>query len=149
MNSSWNTLPALSQISLHGVLILMGVMALLVAIWQVRVLRGESMKAVDGSRDDWHEQKIMYGIAVADLLVAIPMTFLGIGLIYTNFEWGYLVMALSGMWFLWANVMGTATSLRFENPTISLMWIITFPTGAILGVTYLLWMVIHFDKVYL
>ncbi len=60
----------------------MGLDALIVWGWQIMVLQGKSMKNADGSSDDWHEQKIFYGIAFADTFLACPACILGIILIF-------------------------------------------------------------------
>ncbi|MFC1990342.1 hypothetical protein ACFLVW_07330 [Chloroflexota bacterium] len=112
------------------------------------VLRGKSMKNPDGSVDDWHEQKIIYGIALADITIAIPVTFIGIALIFVGWRIGYYLTGLACFWFLWANVMTTATSLRFEKPKITLMWFIVFPLGAILGLSYIIWSLIYFQEIF-
>jgi hypothetical protein len=112
------------------------------------VLRGKSMKNPDGSVDDWHEQKLCYGIALADITVAIPVTFIGIVLIFLGARIGYYLTGLASFWFLWANVMATATSLRFERPKITLMWFIVFPFGAIVALAYIVWTLVHFDAIF-
>ena len=106
------------------------------------------MTAPDGSSDDWHEQKTHYGIAVADLFLACPAGLIGIVLVFVSPRWGFYLLALVSFWFLWANIMGTATSLRFENPKLTLSWWIVFPTGSIVGLLYILWTVVHFETIY-
>ena len=137
-----------SQISLYVLLVLLGIYVLLVGGWQIKVLRGEAMKNPDGSKDDWHEQKTHYGIAVADLLLACPAGIVGIILVFIAPRWGHYLLALVSFWFVWANIMTTATSLRFENPKIDLSWLITFPTGTLVGLAYILWTIAHFDIIY-
>jgi hypothetical protein len=44
--------------------------------------------------------------------------------------------------------MTTATSLRFENPTINMQWFLTFPFGALVGLAYIVWTMVHFDAIY-
>jgi hypothetical protein len=106
------------------------------------------MTAPDGSSDDWHEQKTHYGIAVADLFLACPAGLIGIVLVFVSPRWGFYLLALVSFWFLWANIMGTATSLRFENPKLTFSWWIVFPTGSIVGLLYILWTVVHFEAIY-
>jgi len=110
-----------SQISLYVLLVSLGIYVLLVGGWQIKVLRGEAMKNPDGSKDDWHEQKTHYGIAVADLFLACPAGIVGIILVFIAPRWGHYLLALVSFWFIWANIMTTATSLRFENPKIDLI----------------------------
>ena len=102
----------------------------------------------DGTADDWHEQKIFYGIAVADLVLACPTTIVGVILVFVAPRWGYYLLALVSFWFLWANIMTTATSLRFEKPEITLEWLIVFPLGSVVGLAYILWSMVHFDAIY-
>ena len=142
------TLTPISQISLYVLLALMGLFALIVLGWQIMILRGKSMKNADGSVDDWHEQTTHYGMAVADVIVACPICIIGIILVFISPRWGFYLLALVSFWFVWANIMTTATSLRFENPRLSLNWWITFPTGILVGLAFILWTVLHFDAIY-
>ena len=112
------------------------------------VLRGKSMKNPDGSVDDWHEQKLFYGIALADITIAIPVTFIGIVLIFVGWRIGYYLTGLASFWFLWANIMTTATSLRFEKPKITFNWFIVFPFGALVALAYIVWTLVHFDTIF-
>lgn len=61
---------------------------------------------------------------------------------------GYYILALCGFWFLWANIMTTATSLRFEKPKITFIWFATFPLGSLLGLAYIVWTLVYFDAIY-
>jgi hypothetical protein len=137
-----------SQVSLYVLMLFMGVIVVLVFFWQLNVLKGKAMKNPDGSSDSWHEQKIFYGIAVADLIFACPATIAGIVLVFILPQWGYFLLALVSFWFVWANIMTTATSMRFENPKISLNWFIAFPFGSFLGIAYIIWIIIHFNIIY-
>lgn len=141
-------LSLLSQISLYVLLALMGLIALIVWGWQIMVLRGKAMKNPDGSSDAWREQKIFYGIAFADVFLACPVCIVGIILVFAAPRWGYYLLALVSFWFVWANIMTTVTSLRFEKPRITLNWIIVFPFGILVGLAYIGWTIIHFDLIY-
>jgi hypothetical protein len=141
-------LSLLSRVTLYALLALIGVYALLVWGWQVNVLRGKAMKNPDGSSDDWHQQKTHYGIAIADIFLACPASIAGIFLVFVSPRWGYYLLALVSFWFVWANTMTTATSLRFEKPKITLNWFIVFPSGILLGLAYIGWTIIHFDIIY-
>ncbi|MFH0789635.1 MAG: hypothetical protein V2B13_18750 [Pseudomonadota bacterium] len=142
-------LSLLSQISLYVLLVLMGLFALLVWGWQFMILRGKSFKNPDGSMDDWHEQKTHYGIAFADVFVACPANIIGILLVFLYPRWGYYLLALVSFWWIWANVMTTATSLRFYNPRHSLIiWLLGYPFGILVGLAYIVWTIIHFNAIY-
>jgi hypothetical protein len=143
-----NELSALSRMSLYVLLALIGVLALIIWVAQLGVLKGKALKNPDGSVDDWHEQKIFYGIASADVFLACPVSIIGIVLTFTTPRWGYYLLALVSFWFLWANIMTTATSLRFEKPRINLRWLIVFPFGALVGLAYIMWTIVHFDLIY-
>ena len=138
----------LGKIILYTDLLLMGLMALAIWVWQLLVLRGRPLKNCDGSVDSWQEQKVLYGMALADLVVAVPATLLGIFLIFKGWGLGYYLTGLASFWWLWANVMTTANSLRFEKPKITFMWLVTFPLGAILGGIYILWSIVHFWEIF-
>ena len=141
-------LSLLSQVSLYALLALIGLLALIVWGWQILVLRGKAMTNADGSSDDWHEQKMFYGIAFADVFLACPASIAGIILVFAGPRWGYYLLALVSFWFVWANIMTTATSLRFEKPKFTLMWFVAFPFGAFVGLAYIVWTIIHFDIIY-
>ena len=144
------TLSTFSTITLYVLLALMGLLALIVWGWQVQVLRGKAMRNADGTVDDWHEQKIFYGMAVADIFLACPVCIIGIILVILNSSrLGFYLLAWISFWFLWANIMTTATSLRFETPRITLNWLIVFPFGALVGLAYFVWTLVHFEAVYL
>jgi len=142
-------LSPLSQFSLYVVLALIALLALIVWGWQIMVLRGKSMDNPDGSSDDWHEQKILYGIAFADVFLACPAAVAGVVLVFVSPRWGFYLLAMVSFWFVWANIMGTVTSLRFEKPKITPTWLIVFPFGAVVGLAYIAWTLIHFDKIFL
>jgi hypothetical protein len=142
------TLPLLSQVSLYVLLVLMGLFSLLVFGWQIMILQGKAMQNPDGTSDDYHEQKTHYGIAFADVFLACPVCFAAIALVFISPRWGIYMLAMVAFWFVWANLMTTATSLRFENPKRSLNWWIVFPAGIIIGLAFILWNVIHFDIIY-
>ena len=141
-------LSLLSQISLYMLLALIGLFALLVGGWQIMVLQGKAMKNPDGSTDDWHAQKTHYGMAFADVFLACPTSIAGIVLTLIHARWGYYLLALVSFWFVWANIMTTVTSLRFEKPRINLRWLVTFPLGALVGLAYIVWTLVHFDPIY-
>jgi hypothetical protein len=138
-----------SQISLYVLLALIGLLALIVWGWQIMVLQGKTMKNPDGSTDDWHKQKTHYGIAFADIFLACPASIAGIILVFASPRWGFYLLAWVSFWFVWANIMTTVTSLRFEKPRITLSWFIVFPFGALVGLAYIAWTFIHFDTIYL
>ena len=142
-----NLLP-LSRAILYVLLTLMGLISIIVWWWQIMVLKGKAMKNPDGSVDDWHEQKLCYGIAVADIFLACPATIAGIIMVFTSPRWGYYILALVSFWFVWSNVMTTVTSLRFEKRKLALSWFITFPFGSFVGLAYIIWTFIHFDIIY-
>jgi hypothetical protein len=142
-------LSLLSQISLYALLALFGVFALLLWFFQAKILRGKAFDNPDGSKDDWHEQKAFYGIAFADVFVACPANIIGIVLVFLCPRWGYYLLALASFWWVWANVMTTATSLRFYNPKQHLIiWLAGYPFGIFLGLAYIAWTIIHFDIIY-
>jgi hypothetical protein len=126
----------------------MGVLALIIWVWQVKVLKGKIMKNPDGSSDDWHEQKTHYGIAFADVFLACPSILAGIALVIISSRWGHYLLTLVSFWFVWTNLMTTATSLRFEKPKITLSWIIVYPFGIFVGLAYIVWTIFNFDIIY-
>ena len=137
-----------AQVFLLALLFIMGLYSLLVFAWQVKVLQGKAMTNVDGSVDSWHQQKIMYGMAFADVLIACPANIAGIVLVFVFPRWGFYLLALVSFWWVWANVMTTATSLKFEKPALTLNWVITFPFGAFIGLAYIIWSMLYFDIIY-
>ncbi len=134
-----------SQLTLYGLLAFIGVLSIIILWFQIRVLRGERMPNPDGSADDWHEQKIFYGMSLADIVLACPLGFMVVALVLLGSPWGLFILPVHGFYFLWANTMTTATSLRFHSPKFTLMWFIVFPMGAIVGAATLIWSGIHFS----
>ena len=141
-------LPVDSQIVLYVILSVIAVFTLIVLWAQVGCIRGRPFENPDGTKDDWREQKIFYGIAWADILVACPTSLAALIMIFAAHRWGVYTMGLVSFWFLWANVMTTVTSLRFEKPRITLQWIIAFPLGAVIGMAYIVWTFAHFATIY-
>jgi hypothetical protein len=141
-------LPLASQIGLYLLLALFALYTPMLAFWQVAVLKGKAMENPDGSFDDWHRQRTHYGIALADLVVITPASALGLVLVFVAPRWGFFLMSLVAFWYVWANLMTTATSLRFERPRITLAWIVVYPSGCALGLAYLAWTIAHFDALY-
>ena len=141
-------LPLISRVFLYIIVVIFGLLCVLTAGWQVMVLSGKSMNNPDGTVDDWHEQKLFYGMALADITIAVPVALTGIALIFTGLRMGYYLTGLASFWFLWANIMTTATSLRFEKPKISVNWFFVFPFGAIIGLAYIVWTLVHFNTIF-
>lgn len=141
-------LSLVSKVFLYVILGIMGIICLIVWVWQIKILRGEAMKNPDGSFDSWHEQKTHYGIAFADVILACPINIAGIALVFISPRWGHYLLALVSFWWIWSNIMTTSTSLRFEKPKITLEWIIVYPFGILVGLSYIVWTIIHFDTIY-
>ena len=141
-------MPLESTIILYVDIGLMGLIAIVLLGWQVMVLRGRSMKNADGSVDNWHEQKLLYGMATADIVLGVPVTLAGILLIVLDVSVGFYVMGMVSFWFLWINTATTVTSLRFEKPRLTLNWFIVFPLGAILGLVYIVWSLVFFKEAF-
>jgi len=113
------------------------------------VIKGKAMKNPDGSSDDWHEQKTHYGIAFADVFLSCPLGIAGIALMFVSPRWGHFLLALVRFWLVWANIMTTATSLRFEKPKINLNCFTTYPLGTLVGLAYIMWILVHFDTIFI
>lgn len=129
----------ISQVSLYVLLALIFFFTILLVWFQVHVLMGRSMQNPDGSFDDWHRQRIHFGIAFADLFVTFPTSIAAIALILQSSPWGQYMLTMVGFFYVWANTMTTATSLRFEKPRLTLMWFIVFPMGIFVGLGILVW----------
>lgn len=142
------TLPVASRVTIYVLLTVIAVFTLIVFWAQVGCIRGRPFVNPDGTKDDWREQKIFYGIAWADILVACPISLAAVVLVFTAPRLGFYAMGMVGFWFLWSNLMTTITSLRFEKPRITPQWIVTFPLGAVIGLSYLIWMLAHFEAIY-
>ena len=143
-----HTLSLTSQIVLYVLLVIIGLYSVLLWVWQAKILKGRELRNCDGAMDSWRQQKTHYGIAFADVFVTCPLTFVGIILIFTAPRWGYYLIALVSYFWLWANLMTTATSLKFERPRINFLWILTYPFGSLVGLAYIVWAIVHFDVIY-
>lgn len=129
----------LSALVLYVLAGTIAVYALLVLVWQVQVLQGRSMRNPDDSVDDWHEQRTHYGIAVADITLACPAAIAGAILAIAGQPLGLALLGMVSFWFVWANTMTTATSLRFHKPRISVSWLVVYPMGILIGLAYIVW----------
>ena len=87
----------------------------------------------DGSADDWAEQPSHFGIAIADVCFACPASLAAVVLSIVAPRVGLYPLGAVGFWFIWANNMTTATSVRFHGPKLTISWWVTFPAGAVLG----------------
>lgn len=143
-----NDISNLSRVFIYVILAIMALFCGIVAWWQINVVKGKAMKNPDGSFDDWHEQPVFYGIAIADLVVACPVNLLGIVMVFIAPQWGFFLLTMISFWWIWANIMTTATSLRFHKPKITLVWFISFPFGTLVGLAYVIWAMIHFEKIF-
>jgi hypothetical protein len=143
-----HALSPISLISFYVLLTLIGVLMLALFVWQVQVLRGKAMMNPDRSVDSWREQRILFGIALADIVIACPLAFAGIALVFMAHPWGILLMAMIAFWMVWINLATTATSLKFERPQITLIWFVTFPFAGLVGLAFLIWIVVHFEAVF-
>lgn len=141
-------IPLTGKVVLYIIISLFGLMCVVLWGWQLMVLRGRSMKNPDGTVDDWHEQKLFHGIALADIIIAVPVALVGITFIFLNWRIGYFLTALASFWYLWANVMTTATSLRFEKPKFTFSWLFTFPFQVVLALSYLIWVLYYFEVIF-
>jgi hypothetical protein len=146
-----NTLDGLTVGSLVILYVILAAIALftLLVLWaQVGVIRGKPFENPDGTNDDWREQKIIYGIAWADIFVACPVSIAALIMIFAAPRLGFYTMGLVSFWFVWTNVMTTVTSLRFEKPRITFSWIMVFPLGTVIGLAYIIWTLAHFDTIF-
>ncbi len=137
----------ISLITLYALLASIGLLSLLILWFQIQVFQGKRMPNPDGSADDWNEQEIFYGIAVADILFACPLGIATVVLVLAGSPWGHFLLPVHGFYFLWANTMTTATSLRFHNPRFTLAWFFVFPFGALVGATTLAWSAYHTGQI--
>ncbi|MBU1695083.1 MAG: hypothetical protein KKC51_14130 [Verrucomicrobia bacterium] len=142
------SLSLLTRWSLYGLLVFMGMLGLLLWVVQFRTMRGGVFNNPDGSQDDWHQQKSHYGIAFADVFVACPANTAGVALAFAGSRWGFYLLALVSFWWVWANVMTTATSLKFYKPKMTFLWIIGYPFGIVVGLAYLALTFVYFDALY-
>lgn len=140
-------LTPISGITLYALLALIAILTPLLLWFQIQVFQGKRMTNPDGSADDWNEQEIFFGIAVADILLACPLGIATVALILAGSSWGFLLLPVFGFYFLWANTMTTATSLRFHKPKITLRWLVVFPLGILVGAAALVWSAAHFRAV--
>ena len=138
----------LSRVFLFVLLTIISLYTVIVLVAQIGCLTGRPFANPDGTKDDWREQRLFYGIAWADSLIACPLSFLSVVLVFLDPQRGFFLLGMVSFWFIWANVMTTATSLRFEAPKITLRWMVVFPLGALIGLGALAWILFHFDLIF-
>ncbi len=142
-------LSLVSRVIFYILVSVIGFYCAILWIVQIRVWQGGSFENPDGSVDDWHREKGYYGIAFADAFLACPMTLVGIVLLFIAPRWGFYLLALMSFLLLWANIMTTATSIRFYEPKRNpVYWFVTFPMGALVGLAFLVWTIVHFEAIY-
>jgi len=141
-------LPGLSRLFLYVLLTITSLFTVIVLVAQIGCLTGRPFENPDGTRDDWKEQRLFYGIAWADIVIACPLSFLSVVLVFLDPQWGFFLLGMVAFWFVWANLMTTVTSLKFEEPKITLQWIVVFPLGVLIGLGVLAWIFIHFDPIF-
>ena len=146
--TSLSALPQMSKTILYVLMLLIALLTFVLAWAQIGLLRGRPFRNPDGTTDDWREQKLFFGIAVADLAVAIPAAVAGLVLAFPAPRIGLLVLGAVAFWMVWINLVTTITSLRFEKPRITLAWLIVFPFGILVGLAYLAWLALHFRLFY-
>lgn len=141
-------IPVFASIVLYVLIGTIGFSCILLWYWQLGVLRGKAFKNPDGSFDDWHKEKTHYGISLADTLISCPLGVVGAVLAFFGSRWGFYLLALVAFFFVWANVMTTATSLKFERFKIGFAWLIGYPFGILVGLLYLIMTFAYFDELY-
>lgn len=141
-------LPGISRIILYVLLVLVSLVTVIVLFAQIGCVREKPFENPDGTRDDWREQELFFGIAWADIIVACPLSFAGVALVFLAPRWGFFLMGMVSFWFVWANVVTTVTSLRFAKPRITLQWFVVFPMGTLIGLSLLVWVFLHFRLVF-
>jgi hypothetical protein len=141
-------LSLMSRISLYVLLALVAFLTAILLWFQAQVMIGKPMKNPDGSFDDWHRQRTHFGIAFADLFITCPVSVAAIVLTLQSSPWGHYLLTMVGFFYVWANTMTTATSLRFEKPTMTFMWFLVFPFGILVGLAIIAWMATHLEVVY-
>lgn len=135
---------------LQVILIVMACYILAIEVWQFQVFRGKHLINPDGSADDWHEQKLHYGIALADLFLIFPVTVLAICLYFCQqVALAHYFFSLIASWLVYCNIFTTVTSLKFQSPVnMDWDWFISFPFGVVLGSIYLAWVLTHFEAIF-
>lgn len=142
-------IPLAGRVVLYVIIIPFGIVCVLLWWWQLMIFRGKTFKNPDGSVDSWHDQKLTYGIAVADITISVPTALIAIVLIFMNWRLGYYLMGLAQFWNLWANAMTTATSIRFENPRLHFVpWLLGYPVCLLMGLAYLGWSIYYFPELF-
>ncbi len=137
-----------SMITLWVMAGLFAVISIALFFAQLYVLSGRAFPNPDGSTDDWHEQPIIFGMALADVVFSVPVTLLGVALLWVDLKVGVFVLSMSAFWMIYANIFTTATSLRFHKPRMTLAWVLTFPFGIALGMAMLFWVWWHFTLLF-
>jgi hypothetical protein len=112
--------------------------------WQLQVFRGRRMKSPDESFDDWHDQPLCYGIALADMTISVPAALLATVLMIRDAAVGFFLYGAVAFWSLWVNLVTTAVSLRFHRPRPTFFWIFAYPFQVALALAYLVWLLVHF-----
>lgn len=106
------------------------------------------MKNPDGSFDERRRHEHHFGMAVADVFIACPLSVIAIALVFIEPRWGHWLLTMFAFFFVWVNTVTTVNSLKFRAPKLTLARFIVFAFGALVGLAYLIWAAIHFDQIF-
>ncbi len=141
----------LSTPSLVILYVIVGIMDLGLIVlwgWQLQVFRGKPMENPDGSKDDWNEAPLCYGIALADMVIAVPTALVATVLMILEYRVGHYLFGAIAWWFVWVNFATTVSSIRFHKPKMSFGWLFSYPGLVAFGLAYLVWEFVHWDVVF-
>lgn len=142
------TLSHASLIWLWVIAGVLAVMSIILFMVQFKVMTGGRYENPDGSVDDIRETPLLFGICLADVVFILPLTLLGVVVLFFDLQVGVFLLSLGALIFFYANLAFTATSLRFRQPKITLMWFVTFPMGILAGLAMLFWVALHFKALF-
>jgi len=154
--------PQLSRISrlfLGPILCLSGLFLLINIIWKIEVLRGKRLTAAPED-DGWRLQHD-HGTAAADVAIGIPL------FVASTYAWlagnalkAHYLFSLIAFWFVYAKAVETFASIGYlgsdDSPSsstgqdVGTDFLCYYPIVEIaLGLSYLGWIALHFDRVFL
>lgn len=81
-------------------------------------------------------------------MITGPVGVVAAVLAFAGSRWGFYLLALVAFFFVWANVMTTANSIKFHSPKLGFAWFIAFPFGTLLGLLYLVLTFAYFNELY-
>jgi hypothetical protein len=136
-----------SKILLYVFLAFFAFGAVVLWVWQAKVLSGQRVKNPGGDYDDWHVYPNQFGYALSDVFWLGPSLMIGVVLALFDCWFGYYWLALGSSVLIWC--LGFMIfELRAHKPKITISWLFTFAIPVVIPLAYVVWTMLNFDIIF-